>query len=258
MILDDIVKSTKLRYQEIMKKVSLEEIKNLALKIPKGDYPFYKAINDTSFTIISEIKKASPSKNVISVDFDYINIAKAYENGGATAISCLTEPTYFKGSDEYLRNIKKSVNIPVLRKDFIISEYQIYEAKVIGADAILLIVAILTDEELNTYLQLADCLGLAALVETHDDEEIRRALKTEAKLIGINNRNLKDFTVDINNTIRLRSLVPENIKIISESGIQTIDDIKALREAKVNGVLIGEALMKSNNPQEMVKEIRND
>ena len=196
-------------------------------------------------SFICEAKKASPSKGIIAEDFPYVEIAKEYEAGGAGAISVLTEPYYFMGSDEYLMEIRKNVSIPLLRKDFTVDEYMVYEAKLLGADAVLLICAILDDEQLKVYREIADSLGLSALVEAHDEEEVRRAVSAGARIIGVNNRDLKTFTVDINNSLRLRSMVPENILFVSESGIKGETEIKNLSANDVDGVLIGETMMRA-------------
>ena len=207
-------------------------------------------------SFICEVKKASPSKGLIAEDFPYLEIAKDYEAAGADAISCLTEPYYFKGSDEYLKNIKKEVSIPVLRKDFTINEYMIYQAKCMGADAVLLICAILDDSELLQLGKLAKSLGLSALVEAHDEREIERALKAGADIIGVNNRDLKTFQVDIYNSIRLRKYVPEDICYVSESGIKNENDIRNLIMNETDAVLIGETLMRSNDKKDMINRLR--
>lgn len=194
---------------------------------------------------ICEVKKASPSKGLIAPDFPYLSIAKAYEQAGASAISCLTEPFYFQGADRYLEEIAKSVNIPVLRKDFTVDEYMIYQAKALGASAVLLICAILDDSRLKDYGQLAKELGMDALVEAHDEREVDRALNAGAQIVGVNNRDLRTFQVDMNNSIRLRRMAPVNVIFVSESGIKTSEDIRLLCENQVDAVLIGETLMRS-------------
>lgn len=256
MILDEIVEKTKIRYKD--KLPLIEDIKEEASK-RKIDNPnfFYDAIGKKSISFICECKKASPSKGIIKENFNYLEIAQEY-NKCADVISCLTEPYYFLGKDEYLTNIKNHVSIPVLRKDFIIYEYQIYEAKVIGADAILLIVAILDFDTLKKYLNLAHNLGLGVLVEAHDKGEVELAVLAGAKVIGVNNRNLKDFTIDMQNSINLRSGVPLNIKFVSESGIKTRENVKILEENNVDAVLIGETLMRSNNIIEEVNRLKYD
>lgn len=253
-MLNEIVEKTK----ERLKGKSLTEIRDKASKVEvTKDFPFEKALKDKPIAIISEVKRASPSKGLISEDFDYVAIAEDYENAGVSAISVLTEPYFFKGSNDILAEIAEKVNTPILRKDFVIDPYMIYEAKVIGADAILLIVSILTDEQLKEYMGLADSLGLSAIVEAHDKTEIERALDANARIIGVNNRNLKDFTVDINNSINLRKHVPKNILFISESGIKTPNQVKTLIENDVDGVLIGETLMRSDDKQTLIRELKN-
>lgn len=194
---------------------------------------------------ICEVKKASPSKGLIAPEFPYLEIAKEYKAAGASAISCLTEPFYFMGSDTYLREITETVDIPVLRKDFTVDKYMIYQAKAFGAAAVLLICAILNDQELLEYRELAETLGMDALVEAHDENEVARALKTGAKIVGVNNRDLKTFKVDMNNSIRLRNLAPDNVVFVSESGIKNAGDIAILERNRVGAVLIGETLMRS-------------
>ena len=257
MILEQIVEKTKIRLQRQKELLSLDILKQQveALEVTQ-QYLFYKALQSKDMSFILEVKKASPSKGLIAKEFDYIEIAKEYERIGASAISVLTEPTFFQGDNQYLKEIKEYVHIPVLRKDFIIDEYMIYEAKQIGADAILLICAILNDEQLNSYIQLAEFLGLSVLVETHNKHEIERAIKANAKIIGVNNRNLKDFTVDFHNSIELRRHVPEHILFVSESGIHTHEDIKLLKQNHVDAVLIGEAIMKAENKEIAFQQLR--
>ena len=244
-ILEEIAAKTRERVAEAKNKVSLEEMKQKAesLNADTG-FPFENAIKEGSLSFTCEAKKASPSKGLIAEDFPYVEIAKEYEKGGASAISVLTEPFWFMGSNEYLKEIREEVNIPIIRKDFTVDEYMIYEAKVIGADAVLLICAILDDESLKKYMQIADSLGLSAL-ETHDEEEVKRAVAAGARLIGVNNRDLRNFTVDINNSLRLRNLVPEDITFVSESGIKGEKEIRELAMGKVDGVLIGETMMRA-------------
>lgn len=253
-MLDKIIEKTKQRLEG----KSLVEIKEKVSKLEiNKDFPFEKALRDKPIAIISEVKRASPSKGLIAEDFDYIAIAKDYEDAGVSAISVLTEPYFFKGSNEILKEVSENVNVPILRKDFTIDAYMIYEAKLIGADAILLIVSILTDNQLKEYIKLADILGLSVIVETHNEEEIKKALNANARIIGVNNRNLKDFTVDINNSINLRKYVPNDVIFISESGIKTSSQVKTLIENDVNAVLIGETLMRSNDKQNLIKELKN-
>lgn len=246
-ILEEIARKTRERIANEMQEKPLEEIKKEALAMDADTgFPFENAIKEGNLSFICEVKKASPSKGIITEDFPYIDIAKEYELGGASAVSVLTEPFYFQGSDKYLKEIKQEISLPVLRKDFTIDEYMVYQAKVIGADAVLLICAILSDEELKKFLGVAHSLGLSALVEAHDREEVERALKAGARIIGVNNRDLKTFEVDINNSIRLRPLVPDNIVFVSESGIKGKEDIKKLSANGTDGVLIGETMMRAS------------
>ncbi len=255
MILDEIAAKTKERKRNI----SYDKMKEMALSMEVSDqFPFEKALKKEGMTFICEVKKASPSKGLIAPDFPYIEIAKEYEQAGASAISVLTEPEYFKGANEYLTKISKAVKIPLLRKDFIIDDYMIYEAKVIGASAILLICAILTDEQLKEYIKLADSLGLSALVEAHTKEEVIRAMKAGARIIGVNNRDLKTFKVDVTTSLRLRSLVPPEFIYVSESGIKTPQDVKKLKENGTDAVLIGETFMRSPNKAEMLKHLNGE
>lgn len=260
MILDEIAARTKERVYEAKKCKNLEQLKEEVYKIShiekEEQFPFEKAMKKEDIAFICEVKKASPSKGIIANDFPYLKIAKDYENAGAAAISVLTEPYYFKGSNEYLREIADNVNIPVLRKDFTVDEYMIYEAKLFGASAVLLICAILNEDEIIKYIKLADELNMSAVVEAHDAQEIETALKCSARIIGVNNRNLKDFTVDINNSVNLRKIVPKDIIFISESGMKTKEDIKILKENGTNGVLIGETLMRSSDKKAMLDELQ--
>ena len=229
-ILEEIAAKTRERVAEAKNKVSLEEMKQQAESLnTETGFPFENAIKEGSLSFICEVKKASPSKGLIAGDFPYVE----------------TEPYWFMGSNEYLKEIRAAVDIPIIRKDFTVDEYMIYEAKVIGADAVLLICAILDDDSLKKYMQTADKLGLSALVETHDEEEVNRAVKAGARLIGVNNRDLRNFTVDINNSLRLRNLVPDNITFVSESGIKGEKEIRELAQGKVDGVLIGETMMRA-------------
>ena len=219
-------------------------------------FPFRKALSGDEISFICEVKRASPSKGLIAPDFPYLDIARDYERAGASAISCLTEPFWFKGRDEYLAEISNAVTIPVLRKDFTVDEYMIYQAKTLGASAVLLICSILSKEQLSEYLGIAHSLGLSALVEAHDDGEVRTALSVGAGIIGVNNRDLRTFTVDINNSARLRKLVPPEVLFVSESGIKTAADIEALRSNGTNAVLIGETLMRSPDKKAALDELR--
>lgn len=257
-MLDEIVEKTKQRVEDNKKIISLEDLKNeVSLMDISDEFPFKKALSGEDIAIIAEVKKASPSKGIIAEDFDYLTIAKEYESAGASAISVLTEPYFFMGADDYLSDIAKNVSIPVLRKDFVVDEYMIWEAKALGASAILLIVSILDIVQLKKYLDLAHDLGLSAIVETHDGDEIRRALTVGAEIIGVNNRDLTDFSVDIENSISLRRCVSGDVIFISESGIKTKEDVTRLKENDVDAVLIGETLMKSDDKKAMISELKN-
>lgn len=258
MILDKLVEATKKRIEKEKMIISPEEVKEKALSMPKGNFEFEKALRGNDISFICEIKKASPSKGIIAENFPYKDIAVEYEKAGASCISVLTEPDYFKGNIEYLGEIRKCVNIPLLRKDFIIDEYMIYDAKVHCANAVLLICSILDKETIARWIELCDRLGISVLVEAHNEDEINMAIEAKARIIGVNNRNLKDFTVDINNSVRLRKLVPKDILFVAESGISTNEDIKELRRAGVDGVLIGETFMKSESKAEMLKELKGE
>jgi Indole-3-glycerol phosphate synthase len=257
-ILEQIAKRTKERVAENKGRCSLEQMKKMALSMNTNTgFPFEKALKSSDISFICEVKKASPSKGVIAEVFPYVEIAKSYELAGASAISCLTEPYYFMGRDEYLQEIVKEVSIPVLRKDFVVDAYMIYEAKVLGASAILLICAILTDEKLKEYVKLAKKLGLSVLIEAHTEEEVKRALNSGAKIIGVNNRDLKTFQVDINISICLRELVPRDYVYVSESGITSAEDVANLCRNGTNAVLIGETLMRSENKKEMLLTLKS-
>ena len=262
-ILQEITEKRKIDIARRKEKISLNAIKMLATKKAEQEkekqgeflFPFQSNLSKEGIQFICEVKKASPSKGIIAQDFPYLEIAQAYEEAGAVAISVLTEPAYFLGSDEYLKEIVEKVKIPVLRKDFTIDAYQIYEAKMLGASAVLLICSLLEEETLSDFLEIAHSLGLSALVETHNEEEIKRALSVGAKIIGVNNRDLKNFTVDITNSIRLRKLVPKDVLFISESGIQTAQDIATLKEHGVNGVLMGESFMRCEDKKKKMREL---
>lgn len=267
MILDTLAQSSRIRVEKAKNELPFERVKELiydgagvrsfngrtafaferALRKKKIEQSTGDSASNDGISFICEVKKASPSKGVIAENFPYLAIAKEYEKAGADAVSVLTEPEYFKGSNQYLSEISYEVHIPVLRKDFTVDEYQIYEAKLIGADAVLLICALLDTETIRKYLKICDELGLSALVEAHTEEEITSALNAGARVIGVNNRNLQTFEVDLNNSIRLRSLVPADVIFVAESGIKTAEDIRALKKAGVNAVLIGETLMRSSD-----------
>lgn len=257
MILEEIAKRTIERVAEEKAAVPLSEMKKRAEALEANTgFPFRKALSGDEISFICEVKRASPSKGLIAPDFPYPDIARDYERAGAAAISCLTEPYWFKGKDEYLTEISKAVKIPVLRKDFTVDEYMIYQAKILGASAVLLICSILSREQLSEYLETAHSLGLSALVEAHDEDEVRTALSVGAGIIGVNNRDLRTFTVDISNSARLRKLVPPEVLFVSESGIKTAADIEALRSNGTNAVLIGETLMRSPDKKAALDELR--
>lgn len=259
MILDEIVKSTEKRVAKAKELIPLEEMKQKALAQPnEQSFPFEKVLAEKRMGFICEVKRASPSKGMIAEDFDYLGIAQAYEEAGAEALSVLTEPEFFKGENTYLTEIKRTVNLPVLRKDFVIDEYQIYEAKAIGADAVLLIISILDDDQLRHYHELARSLGLSALVEAHSPEELERALQVNARIIGVNNRDLKTFTVDLKNSVALRSRVPKDILFIAESGIKTRADVAVLEEGSVDGILIGETMMLAEDKKGQLSKLRGE
>ncbi|MCI5700809.1 MAG: indole-3-glycerol phosphate synthase TrpC [Lachnospiraceae bacterium] len=279
MILDNIAAKTRERIKEKKRQIPMEVIRKQAEDQNQDTgFPFAQALcrsrladaeknsfgsenkldgsKQREIQFICEVKKASPSKGLIAADFPYLQIAKDYEAAGASAISCLTEPYFFQGSDQYLEEIAREVRIPVLRKDFTVDEYMIYEAKILGASAVLLICAILDKVQLKAYLELSHSLGMSALVEAHDEAEVEMALESSAGIIGVNNRNLKTFEVDIYNSIRLRKLVPPEILFVSESGMKTPEDIAALRENGTDAVLIGETLMRSRDKKAMLDTLR--
>lgn len=256
-ILNQIAAYTRKRIAEAKENTSLDEIMEAAFSIEtETKFRFENAIKGEGVSFICECKKASPSKGIIVHNYNYLNIAKEYELSGASCISVLTEPRWFMGSDKHLIEISKNVLIPCIRKDFTVDEYMIYQAKVMGASAILLICSILDKYSIRRYLDICEELGISALVEVHDQYEIEMALESGARVIGVNNRNLKDFTVDIKNSERLRKLVPRDILFVAESGIKTEDDIKRLEEAEVDAVLIGEALMKSQDKNMLLNKLR--
>ena len=251
MILDKIVEATKIRVAQEKEVETPEAVKAAALALPSDTgFPFEAALRQQDFNFICEVKKASPSKGIIAEHFPYLDIAKEYEVAGAAAISVLTEPDFFKGDKKYLQEIASTVKIPVLRKDFIIDEYQIYQAKVWGASAILLICACLDVPTLTKFRELADSLGLSSLVEAHDEHEVQMAIDCGARIIGVNNRNLKDFTVDVQNSVRLRNLVQDDVIFVSESGLETPEDIQVLRDNNIGVALMGETFMRSPNKVE--------
>ena len=255
-ILDEIAEYSRERVRISRQNVSDEAVKNKALSLPKGDFAFESALRREGLSFICECKKASPSKGLIAPYFPYLDIARDYESAGADAVSVLTEPKYFLGSDDYLREISEAVKIPTLRKDFVVHERMIYEAKLLGASAVLLICAILDAEKLRDYIKICDGLGISALVEAHDESEIESALIAGARIIGVNNRNLKDFSVDMSNSARLRKIIPADVIFVSESGIKTADDVKAARDLGADAVLVGETLMRSADKRAMLAELK--
>lgn len=246
-ILQQLAAHARHRVEQAAKQHPLEEVKRSALALPRGDFAFERALGKPGMSFICECKKASPSKGLIAPDFPYLSIAGAYAEAGADAISVLTEPKWFLGSDTFLREIAAQVQVPCLRKDFTVDAYMIYEAKLLGASAVLLIVSLLREEQLRTYMEICDELGLSALVETHEEEEVRTALRAGARVVGVNNRNLKDFSVDTENSRRLRELVPEDVIFVSESGVRDAEDIRRLSAMGADAVLIGETLMRAKD-----------
>ena len=255
-ILDQLADHAKKRVIRAKEGLSLEKIKSHAFALEKGDFAFEKALRKPDISFICECKKASPSKGLIAPDFPYLKIAKAYEESGADCISVLTEPKWFLGDDAYLREIAANVSIPCLRKDFTVDDYMIYEAKLLGASAVLLICSILSEDQLREFIKVCDNLGLSALVEAHDEGEINLAVKAGARIIGVNNRNLKDFTVDTDNSRKLRALIPRDVLFVSESGVKDAADVKDLREIGADAVLIGETLMRAKDKRAKLAELR--
>ena len=255
-ILDQLAEHAGERVSEAKRKISPKDLKQQALSMQKGSFAFENALRKDGISFICECKKASPSKGLIAPEFPYLQIAEEYEAAGADCISVLTEPKWFLGSNEYLKEIADAVSIPCLRKDFTVDEYMIYEAKVLGASAVLLICSILGKSEIREYLQICDELGLSALVETHDEREVQMALDAGARVIGVNNRNLKDFSVNTDNSRRLRELIPSEVLFVSESGVQTAEDVAALRKIGADAVLIGETLMRAADKKAKLAELR--
>lgn len=255
-ILDQLADYARYRTKQAKKTVSLSEIRERALSMPKGGFSFERALQQPGLSFICECKKASPSKGLIAPDFPYLQIAKEYEAARADCISVLTEPKWFLGNDAYLREIAQEVSIPCLRKDFTVDEYMIYEAKLLGASAVLLICAILSEAQMREYLAVCETLGLSALVEAHDEAEAEKALSAGARMIGVNNRNLKDFTVDTENSRRLRSMIPKGTLFVSESGVSGPEDVERLVQIGADAVLVGEALMRAPDKSKMLSELR--
>lgn len=257
-ILDELAAYARTRVEEAKKQISLEEMKERAYALPKGDFLFEKALKKPGLSFICECKKASPSKGVIAEDFPYVEIAKAYEAAGADCISVLTEPKWFLGSEVYLREIAENVSIPCLRKDFTVDEYMIYEAKVLGASAILLICSILGEDEVRQYREIADSLGLSSIVEIHNEAEAVMAVQSGARVIGVNNRNLKDFSVDTGNSGRLRTLIPEDVVFISESGVKSPEDVQEIIRMGADAALVGESLMRAKDKTAMLAYLKGE
>lgn len=255
-ILEQLAAHARYRVEQAAKLHPLEEVKRSALALPRGDFAFERALGKPGMSFICECKKASPSKGLIAPDFPCLSIAGEYAEAGADAISVLTEPKWFLGSDAFLKEIAAQVQVPCLRKDFTVDAYMIYEAKLLGASAVLLIVSLLNGRQLREYMEICDELGLSALVEAHEEEEVRTALRAGARVIGVNNRNLKDFSVDTENSRRLRELVPEDVIFVSESGVRDAEDIRRLSAMGADAVLIGETLMRAKDKKAMLAAFR--
>ena len=257
-ILDQLADHARERVEDAKRRQSLTEIRQRALDMPKGNFAFEEALKKPDIAFICECKKASPSKGLIAPEFPYLQIAREYEEAGADAVSVLTEPKWFLGSDKYLKDIAEAVSIPCLRKDFTVDEYMIYEAKLLGASAVLLICSILSEEQIKEYIRICDGLGLSALVEAHDGEEVEMALRAGARMIGVNNRNLKDFSVDTENSRRLRQMIPPEVLFVSESGVGSAEDVSRLRGIGADAVLIGETLMRAENKKAKFRELKGE
>lgn len=256
-ILQTIAAHARTRVAADRAKISLEELKALCQEAGPGQgEQFVSALNRPGLSFLCEIKKASPSKGLISPDFPYLDIARAYEAAGADGVSCLTEPKWFLGSDDIFRQVRQTISLPMLRKDFTVDEYQIYQARLMGANAVLLIVSLLDGETLKGYLELCRSLGLAALVETHDGQEVDAALNAGAEIIGVNNRNLKDFSVDFSNAARLRDRIPPGVLYVAESGLTGPEDAAALKRLGADAALVGEALMRAPDKGAMLASLR--
>lgn len=254
--LDLLADHARLRVREKQEQRPLALIREEALALPSGDFSFEKALQRPELSFICECKKASPSKGLISPDFPYLEIAREYERAGTDCLSVLTEPKWFLGSDRILHEIAANVSLPCLRKDFTVDPYMIYEAKLLGASAVLLIVSILEEAELKDALLLCDRLGLSALVEVHNEQEAEIAIRAGARILGVNNRNLKDFSVDASNSLRLRRRIPRSILFVSESGIRSREDVAKLEDMEADAVLIGEALMRAPDKRAMLRKLR--
>lgn len=257
-ILDRLAGHARERVEDAKRRQPLAEIRQRALDMPKGNFVFENALKKPDIAFICECKKASPSKGLIAPEFPYLSIAREYEAAGADAVSVLTEPKWFLGSDAYLKEIAEAVSIPCLRKDFTVDEYMIYEAKLLGASAVLLICSILSEEQIKEYIGICDGLGLSALVEAHDGEEVEIVLRAGARMIGVNNRNLKDFSVDTENSRRLRQMIPPEVLFVSESGVGCAEDVSSLRGIGADAVLIGETLMRAADKKAKLRELKGE
>lgn len=257
-ILDQLAAYAEKRVEEEKVKIPDKIIRQQAMDLPRGTFPFEEALKTTEIAFICECKKASPSRGIISEEFPHLQIAKEYESAGAAAISVLTEPKWFLGQDRHLKEIAATVSLPCLRKDFIVDEYMLYQTKLLGASATLLICSILSENQLHEYLSICDELGLSALVEVHDRTETEMAIRTGARIIGVNNRNLKDFSVDAENSRKLRKLVPKDILFVSENGIKGPEDIEQIYKTGVDAVLIGEAMMLAKDKKKMLDSLRGE
>lgn len=257
-ILEEIAACARERTAAAERKMPLAEIRRRAEEMPRGDFSFEKTLRKPGLSLICECKKASPSRGLIAPDFPYVQIAREYEAAGADCISVLTEPKWFLGRNEYLKEIASAVSVPCLRKDFTVSEYMIYEARLLGASAVLLIVSLLSEAQLQEYLGLCRELGLSALTEAHSAEEIGAAVRAGASVIGVNNRNLRDFSVDTGNSAALRELVPPGVLFVSESGVTGAADTEKLREIGADAVLVGEALMRASDKKAKIRELRGE
>ena len=255
-ILDELAEYSRKRVREDRARTPIEELKKRCV-INGREHVFYDALKKDGLSFICEIKKASPSKGIIAEEFPYLDIARQYENAGADCVSCLTEPSRFLGSDKIFTEIRSQINTPMIRKDFTVDEYQIYQAKCMGADAVLLICAILGAGTIEKYLYICDELKIDALVEAHNEAEIKDAVSAGAKIIGVNNRNLRDFSVDITNAERLREVVPETCVYVAESGVKNAADVTAIARSGADAVLVGEAFMRADDKAAMLKEFRD-
>lgn len=269
-ILNEIADYSRQRVEKLKEEMSLQVVKlecgriirvkideTLGTEVEPFHGKFYQAIAGEGLSVIAELKKASPSKGVFSKDFSYLSRAVAYEVAGADCVSCVTEPKWFLGEEEMVFRVKKEIEIPILRKDFFVDEYQLYQSKIQGADAVLLICAILDDETLKNFLHICDVIKLDAVVEAHDEAEVKRAVDAGAKIIGVNNRNLEDFSVDTSNAAKLRASVPDDILFVAESGYATPEDAKGAAQAGADAILVGEALMRTDDYMNLIRDMKN-